>query len=134
MFPEPGGGDAMFRFSQSIARVAASSVFLFAFNLNVAMAGDQFRREPTMSHLSCKSCRYTRETNHGLIHYPCATYWTSGDAIDHWGNIDSPASGYSSHDITPSPWAYRTIAPYAHQYRSFNGTGFGASGCYDCRN
>jgi hypothetical protein len=118
-----------------LARLAASGVFLFAFNLSIAAAGDHTRREPTFSHWASKWRRYTRETSHGLIQYPCTTYWASGDAtnsIDRWDVTDRPT--YSSYDITPSPWAYRTIAPYRHQYHSFDGTGFCASECYDCRN
>jgi hypothetical protein len=117
------------------ASLATSGVFLFAFNLSIASAGDPGRRELTMSHWPSHSGRYTRETNHGLIHYPCATYWASGDldnSVDRWDASDTPS--YSGYDITPSPWAYRSIAPYRHQYHSFDGTGFCASECYDCRN
>ena len=122
----------MYRFSPTIVRLAASSVFLFAFNLSLATAGDHFRREPTFSHGSCHSSRYTREANHGTIYYPCATYWASGDAVNHWDASGSPSS--YSYDIAPSPWAYRTITPYIHQYHLFEGTGFCVSECYDCRN
>jgi hypothetical protein len=125
----------MFQPCACFAHFAASAVILFAFNLSVASAGDHLRREPTTSRWHSKWGRYTRETNHGLVRYPCATYWVSGDfanSVDRWDASDKPS--YSSYDITPSPWAYHTIAPYRHQYHSFDGTGFCVSDCYDCRN
>src|SRR5262245_3162202 len=123
------------RFRTNLLRLMAPGVVLFAFNLSVASAGDHFRTEPTLSHWSRGHSRYTREVNHGLIHYPTATYWTSGnpiESVDRWDATDAPT--YFSYDVTPSPWAYRSIAPYKHQYHSFNGTGFISSGGCDCRN
>src|SRR5262245_14199286 len=121
--------------SPRLLHFAASSVFLFAFNLSVAPAAEHLRREPTWSHWSWKSGRYTREINHGYIHYPGVTYWASGDlvnSVDRWDATDIPA--YGDADITPSPWAYHSIAPYRHQYHSFNGTGYCYGECSDCRN
>jgi hypothetical protein len=118
-----------------LLRLTTSGVWLFAFNLSAASAGDHLRREPTMSHWSQSSGRYTREANHGLIHYPTTTYWASGshlDSVDRWDATDTPS--YSSYDVAPSPWAYWSIAPYKHQYHSFNGTGYFSSDCCDCRN
>jgi hypothetical protein len=118
-----------------LARLATSSVILFAFKLNVASAGDHMRREPSTSHWASKHSPYSRETTHGLIQYPCVTYWANGEytnSLDRWNGDGNP--GYSSYDITPSPWAYRTVAPYRHQYHSFNGTGYCVSECGDCRN
>jgi hypothetical protein len=117
------------------SRLAASGVLLFAFNLSVAAAADHWRREPTVSHWYHKSGRYTRESNHGLIHYPTATYWASGsysNSVNRWGYNDM--SGYSSYDVAPSPWAYQSIAPYKHQYHPTNGTGYFATDSCDCRN
>lgn len=115
------------------AQITTGSVFLFAFHLNIASAGDHWRREPTVNHTW--SGRYTREASHGLIHYPTTTYWMSGSTpgeVDRWDPTDMPT--YSSYDIAPSPWAYRSIAPYRHQYYSAEGTGYCFSGCCDCRN
>ena len=87
-----------------LARIAVSSVFLFALNLSIASAGDHTRREPTMSHWPWKSGRYTRETNHGLIYYPCVTYWASGDlanSVDRWDSSDMP--NQVAVDIAPGP-------------------------------
>ena len=119
----------------TFTRITSGSVILFAFHLSIASAGDHWRREPTTSQLSSRSCRYTREANHGLIHYPNVTYWTSGATpgdVDRWDANDSPAS--SSYDVAPSPWAYRSIAPYRHQYYSSEGTGYFIGDCCDCRN
>jgi hypothetical protein len=131
----PGGGDAMLCLQNVLLRLTASGVVLFAFNSSLASAGDHFRREPAISHWSHHTGRYTREVDHGLIHYPTATYWASGipvEPVDRWDATGTPQA--FSYDITPSPWAYRFIAPYKHQYHSFDGTGYFSSECYDCRN
>src|SRR5262245_33912381 len=117
------------------ARITTGSVILFAFHLNIASAGDHWRREPTTSHVSWKAGRYTREANHGYIHYPNASYWTSEATpgeVDRWDATDTPS--FFSYDVAPSPWAYRSIAPYRHQYYSSEGTGYYMGDCCDCRN
>ncbi len=124
----------MIRSCLTLARLAAATVSLATVLCASTLAGDHLHREPTFSKGHCRGCRYTRETNHGLIHYPCATYWASGDAansVDRWDTTDRPT--YSSYEITPSPWAFSSIAPYTHQFHSSSiGTGWGD--CGDCRN
>jgi hypothetical protein len=75
---------------------------------------------------------YSREANHGLMHYPHATYWGSGDGQERWGAADHP--GYSPTKVAPSPWAYHSITPYARHYHFFYGSSYGWGGCFDCRN
>ena len=123
----------MFRSCLVLARLAAATISLVSIFPTSAGASDHFRREPNLSRGQCDSCRYSRETNHSLIHYPSVTYWTSGDALDRWDN-DSCQPGYSTGLIAPSPWAYRSIAPYAHHYRFSYGESYGWGNCVDCRN
>jgi hypothetical protein len=115
--------------------LAKSGVILFAFNLSLVSAGEHLRREPSLTHWFRKPARYTRETNHGLLHYPTASYWAAGSAtnsVDRWDATDIPSQ--FSYDVAPSPWAYRSIAPYKHHYHPANGTGYWLNDGCDCRN
>jgi hypothetical protein len=118
------------QFSATLRSIGSAVVLLGLLPNSVAAGG--LRREPKLSHVFCDHCRYTRESNHGLLHYPNATYWTSGDAIDHWGA--SGRASFGSYDVAPSPWAYRSITPYPHHYRASYGDSYGWNDCYDCRN
>ena len=119
----------MFHSMRSIARLAASAVLLACVFPMWAAASDCTCGE-------CGPCHggsvYSRAANHGLIHYPHATYWGSGDTHNPWGALDAPAC--FSRGIAPSPWAYSTIAPYSHQYHFFYGESYGRGDCFDCRN
>jgi hypothetical protein len=75
---------------------------------------------------------YSREANHGLIHFPGATYWGSGDTRNRWDA--GQTAGYPTKPIAPSPWAYRSIAPYSAHYHFHYGDSYGWDGCFDCRN
>jgi hypothetical protein len=77
---------------------------------------------------------YTRETNHGLLHYPSGTYWHSWRAPTVWTNeYANPAEPGAW--AAPSPWAYHSIAPYPHHYHFFYGESYGWDDeCFSCRN
>ena len=123
----------MFRSISFVARLAASAALLLPLTARVATADDCPCREPSVMHKHCSSCGHTREGNHGLTHYPEASYWASGDAHVRSGALDRPGCCDSgSRYVAPSPWAYRSIAPYSHHYHSFCGDSYGE--CFDCRN
>lgn len=107
--------------------VRSLAVFLFCFTSPLAGAGECLCREPRLPHGRCPSCGSLREADHGLIHYPNASYWASGTPLSEW------AGGAHCHSFTPaapSPWAYHSIAPYAAHYHFF----YGDSDWLDCRN
>jgi len=122
----------MIRSCIAIARLTAATLSLFSALSGLVIAGDISRREPRFLKDHPHGSRYVREADHGYINYPCATYWTSGRAIDHW--TLGEGGTYGSFDVSPSPWSYYFIAPYSYQYRPTNGTGFCGIDCLDCRN
>ncbi len=119
----------MLRARQLLARLAASIFVLLSFNPNAATAGD-LRQEPRPFRGKCASCPYYPETNHGHLHYGCTTYWASG-AIVNTGDAGGSPSAFTQ-GIAPSPWSYRSIAPYSFHYHSRDGMGWCET--YDCRN
>jgi len=120
----------MQRAHRTFARLVATIFVLLSVSPPRAMAGDHSRQEPRPFRGKCASCPYSRETNHGYLHYGCTTYWASGDIVNTGDATGSP-SAYTQ-AIPPSPWAYRSIAPYSVHYHSRNGTGWCES--FDCRN
>jgi hypothetical protein len=113
-----------------LARVAPSVFVLVSLLPNAVAAGDQLHREPRPFRGKCASCPRYRETNHGHLHYGCTSYWASGDIVSIGDATGAPSAFMQG--IAPSPWAYRSIAPYSFHYQSREGLGWCES--YDCRN
>ena len=112
----------------NLTRLAASAVVLISIMPSIANATDCHCRESHGVYRLFNWSRYQREADHRLIRYPNATYWSSGDDKEQWGDADTSVT--DSTQIAPSPWSYNSIAPLASQYHFF----YGDNGCFDCRN
>ena len=115
----------------NLARLAASAVLLITVMHPIASASDRGCRESGRTHRLFNWSRYQREADHGLIRYPIAAYWWSGESKE-WSDAETPGTG--SQQIAPSPWSYNSIAPFASQYHFFYGTSYGPNEPHDCSN
>ena len=116
----------------SLARRAASAVLLISIMPQVVNASDCSCRESRRFHRQLHWSASQREADHGLIRYPNATYWWSGDNKEEWRDAETPPSG--STRIAPSPWSYHSIAPFASQYHFFYVSSYDGDEPHDCRN
>jgi hypothetical protein len=116
----------------TLARLSVPAVLLITLMPHTAAASERNCHESRVLHRLFHGPALQRAADHGLVHYPNATYWRSGDTNEPSGEDAVPASPGTR--IAPSPWAYHSIAPLGSQYHHFYGSSYGQGETPDCRN